>query len=375
MIFIDGSYGEGGGQVLRTSLTLAMLTGHTVQVENIRAGRRRPGLAAQHLTAVRAAAAICGATVNGDEMGSLWLRFQPGGPSRPGDYTFDVAQVRGAGSAGAVSLVFQTVFLPLALAPGPSRLILRGGTHVPWSPPFDYLADVYLPALARLGLQADLELKQWGFYPAGGGELVAQIAGETSGVRALSLTERGPVRRVWGTAVVANLPSHIPQRMANRARNLLAEAGLKAELKTKRARARGPGAGIVVLTEHKEGARAGFTAYGRRGLPAERVAEAVCLDLLAYCGSNAPVDMHLADQLILPLAMAGGASLFTTCCVTKHLRTNMWVVEQFAQARFGLTDRTVAVFPRGEKEGPGRYRTNGDLAVTSQTAGDGDERQ
>jgi RNA 3'-terminal phosphate cyclase (ATP) len=143
--------------------------------------------------------------------------------------------------------------------------------------------------------------------------------------------------------------------MANRARNLLAEAGLRAELKAQRVRSRGPGAGIVVLTEHKEGARAGFTAYGRKGLPAERVAEAVCSDLLACCDSNAPVDMHLADQLILPLAMADGASQFTTCRVTKHLRTNMWVVEQFAQARFGLTDKTVAVFPRGRKEGLGRY--------------------
>jgi RNA 3'-terminal phosphate cyclase (ATP) len=346
MIVIDGSFGEGGGQVLRTSLTLAMLTGQAVHIKNIRAGRRKPGLAAQHLTAVRAAAAICDATVNGDEMGSEWLRFEPGTSPHPGDYTFDVAQVRGAGSAGAVSLVFQTVFLPLALASRPSRLTLYGGTHVPWSPPFDFLTEVFLPTLDRLGLPAALELKQWGFYPVGGGELMAQINGGASSVHPLSLTERGPVRRVWGTAVVSNLPSHIPQRMANRARNLLAEAGLKGELNARCVHASGPGAGIFVLMEHDNGVRAGFAAYGRKGLPAERVAEAVCQDLLRYHYSTAPVDMHLADQLILPLAMADGASQFSTCRVTEHLRTNMWVVESFSQARFELKDKTVTIFPR-----------------------------
>jgi RNA 3'-terminal phosphate cyclase (ATP) len=362
MIVIDGSYGEGGGQVLRTSLTLAMLTEQTVQIERIRAGRPKPGLAAQHLTAVRAAATICGATVSGDEMGSQRLHFQPGGSPRAGDYTFDVVQVRRAGSAGAVSLVLQTVFLPLALASGRSRMTLRGGTHVPWSPPFPYLAEVYLPTLAGLGLDATLELKQWGFYPAGGGELAVQIEGRASGVRPLSLTERGALRRVWGTAAVSNLPSHIPQRMANRARNFLAEAGFKADLEARRVRANGPGAGIFVFLEHDNGVRAGFTAYGRKGLPAERVAEAACGDLLRYRHSSAPVDMHLADQLILPLAVADGVSQFTTCRVTEHLRTNMWVVERFAQARFEVTGNTITIVPQSRG---GRQRTETDRSMTS----------
>lgn len=347
MIVIDGSYGEGGGQVLRTSLTLAMLGGKAVQIERIRAGRRKPGLAAQHLTAVRAAAAICDATVSGDEMGSQWLRFEPGAGPRPGEYIFDVAKVGGGGSAGAVSLVFQTVFLPLALAPGPTCLILRGGTHVAWSPPFHYLAEVYLPTLASLGVEATPELRRWGFYPVGGGEMVFQINGGAPDVRALTLTDRGQVERVWGTAVVSNLPSHIPQRMANRARNVLAEAGLKAELNAERVRGDGPGAGIFILTEHANGVRAGFTAYGRKGLPSEHVAEAACSDLLRYCRSDAPIDMHLADQLILPLAIGDGVSRFATCRVTEHLRTNIWVVEQFARADFELTDGTVTVLPRG----------------------------
>lgn len=355
MITIDGSYGEGGGQVLRTSLTLAVLTGQAVQIERIRAGRRKPGLAAQHLTAVRAAAAICDATVSGDEMGSGRLAFRPGGPPRAGDFTFDVAQVRGAGSAGAVSLVLQTVLLPLALAAGtgPTRLTLRGGTHVPWSPSFPYLGEVYLPTLARLGVRATLELKGWGFYPAGGGEVVVQVEGETPGVRPLSLTERGALARVWGTAAVSNLPAHIPQRMANRARNFLAEAGLKADPQAQRVRSNGPGAGIFLLVEYEGGVRAGFTAHGRKGLPAERVAEAACQDLLKYDHSGAPVDMHLADQLIVPLVVADGPSRFTTCRVTEHLRTNMWVVEQFAQTRFEVAGGTVTILPQ-----------RGDVSVT-----------
>jgi RNA 3'-terminal phosphate cyclase (ATP) len=345
MIVIDGSFGEGGGQVLRTSLTLAMLTGRAVQIERIRAGRSKPGLSAQHLTAVRAAAAICDATITGDEMGSQWLEFRPGGPPRAGDYTFDVAQVRRGGSAGAVSLVLQTVLLPLAVASGPSRVVLRGGTHVPWSPPFFYLSEVYLPTLARLGLQVTLELRRWGFYPAGGGEVVAQMEGGAEGVRPVSLTERGPLRRVWGVAVVSNLPAHIPQRMANRARNLLAEEGLVADLQAQRVRANGPGAGIFLFIEHEHGVRAGFTAYGRKGLPAERVAEAAFRDLLKHRGGGAPVDMYLADQLIMPLAVAEGVSHFTACRVTEHLRTNAWVVEQFSQARFELRGQTITVIP------------------------------
>lgn len=349
MIVIDGSYGEGGGQVLRTSLTLAILSGEAVQIDHIRAGRPRPGLAAQHLTSVRVAAAICDAAVSGDKLGSTRLRFQPGRPPTSGEYTFDVAQEREGGSAGAVSLVFQTVLLPLALAPGPTRLVLRGGTHVAWSPPFHYLSEVYLPTLERLGLGATVELKQWGFYPAGGGEMVAQIRGGATAVRPLDLRDRGPVRRIWGIAVASNLPSHIPQRMANRARNVLAEAGLKGELDAQRVRTSGPGAGIVILMEDEQGARAGFTAYGRKGLPAERVAEAACQDLFKHTQGDAPVDMHLADQLVLPLAWANGVSRFTTCRLTEHLRTNMWVVEQFARARFELADKTLTVFPLAER--------------------------
>ena len=346
MIDIDGSYGEGGGQVLRTSLTLSVLTGRAVKIENIRARRPKSGLAAQHLTAVRAAAAISGATVSGDQMGSRKLIFEPGGPPRAGAYSFDVAQVRGAGSAGAVSLVLQTIFLPLALAEGDSQVTLRGGTHVAWSPSVPYLTEVYVPACAKLGLHATLELTRWGFYPAGGGEIVAQIRGGATDIYPLSLMERGALARVWGVAVVSNLPAHIPQRMANRARNVLAQVGLKVDIQAQRVRSNGPGAGIFILTESENGSRAGFTAYGRKGLPAERVAEAACQDLIAHHRNRAPVDRHLADQLILPLTWASGPSRFATCRVTEHLRTNVWIVERFGQAQFEITGNMIAIAPK-----------------------------
>ena len=328
MVVIDGSYGEGGGQVLRSALALAALTGQPTRIEHIRAGRRKPGLQPQHLTGVRAAAAVCGARLEGDELGSQTLTFVPGGPPRPGEYTFDVAEATRSGSAGSVGLVLQTVLLPLALAEGESHLTLRGGTHVPWAPSVSYLEHVFLPLLARMGVRVQVELVRWGFYPAGGGEIRVRIAGRKEPLRPIVMTERGELQRVWGTAAVMNLPAHIPQRMAARARNVLAEAGLQAQVEPLRLRGVGPGAGIFLFAEYAH-ATAGFTAYGRKGLPAERVAEAACKDLLAHHRSGAPADPHLADQLVLPMALATGESQIATSRVSQHLLTNVWVVQQF----------------------------------------------
>ncbi|MCS7177968.1 MAG: RNA 3'-terminal phosphate cyclase [Anaerolineae bacterium] len=327
-VSIDGSVGEGGGQVLRTSLTLSVLTGQPVEIVRIRAGRPNPGLQPQHLTAVQAAAAICQARVEGAELGSQTLRFAPQSPPVPGAYTFDVAEVAGRGSAGAVGLVFQTLFLPLALAPGESHLTLRGGTHVPWAPSVDYLREVFLPMAARMGLDAEIDLVSWGFYPAGGGEIRVRIRGRSGALRPITLTDRGAVQRVWGRGVVSNLPAHIPQRMVDRARNRLARAGLKADLQPLVVRGAGPGAGIFLFVQY-EHARAGFTAYGRKGLPADQVADAACQDLLAHHETGAPVDPHLADQLLLPMALAEGPSRLVTSAITSHLLTNLVVLRAF----------------------------------------------
>lgn len=332
MLVLDGSHGEGGGQILRTGLTLAILTERPVRIERIRAGRKKPGLRPQHLTAVRAAAAVCNARLEGDALGSQTLTFLPGGPARPGEYIFDVAEAAQGGSAGSVGLVLQTVLLPLALADGESYLVLRGGTHVPWAPPVSYLERVFLPTLARMGLHAEVELARWGFYPAGGGEAHVQIAGRSGRLAPVSLVERGELERIWGMAVVTNLPAHISQRMAARARNVLAEVKLQAEVEPRRLRGSGPGAGIFLFAEYAHTSAhtiAGFTAYGRKGLPAERVAEAACDELLAHHRAGEAADPHLIDQLVLPMALAAGESQVAASQVTRHLLTNVWVVRQF----------------------------------------------
>jgi RNA 3'-terminal phosphate cyclase (ATP) len=370
MLTIDGSYGEGGGQVLRTALALSSISGQPIRVEHIRAGRKKPGLRPQHLTAVRAAAAVCGARLEGDALGSQKLVFVPGGPVLPGDYIFDVSKVAQGGSAGSVGLVLQTVLLPLALADGDSHLTLRGGTHVPWAPPVSYLEHVFLPLVARMGVRAQVELVRWGFYPAGGGEVQVRILGQQAPPRPVRLADREELQRVWGTAVVMNLPAHIPQRMAARARNLLAEAGIRAQVEPRRLRGAGPGAGIFLFAEYAvaggERVVAGFTSYGRKGLPAEHVAEAVCEELLAHHRSGAPADPYLVDQLVLPMVLVETAqgrhpdqprppeSLVSTSRVSQHLLTNVWVVRQFlareVRVEGGLGEPGTVVVKGGERD-------------------------
>ena len=196
MLVIDGAYGEGGGQILRTSVALAAILGQPIRIENIRAGRKNPGLAAQHLTALRAAAMVCDATLTGDELGSTRLIFEPRSQPVPGLYEFDVSEAREGGSAGAATLVLQTILLPLALAQGSSTVTVRGGTHVAWSPPFHYLRDVYLPMVAYLGIEASVELLAWGWYPAGEGEIALEISGsstlDTSSFNNSQWQTRGP---------------------------------------------------------------------------------------------------------------------------------------------------------------------------------------
>ena len=174
---LDGSHGEGGGQILRTALALSAMTGRAIRVEKIRAERKNPGLAAQHLTAVRALGTICGAEVGGDRIGSQELTFSPKSAPQSGDYLFDVSEAREGGSAGSATLLLQALVIPLASAEGDSTLTLRGGTHVAWSPPFDYVEDVFLPALSRMGWRVEAELMRWGWFPAGGGEMRVRIHG------------------------------------------------------------------------------------------------------------------------------------------------------------------------------------------------------
>ena len=330
LMVIDGRMGEGGGQVLRTSLSLSALTGRPFRLTHVRANRQKPGLRPQHLTAVRAVARLCGAALTGDGVNSQALEFRPAMPPQPGVYHFDVTDAAQGGSAGAIMLVFQAVLWPLLFAGGPSRLTLRGGTHVPMSPPWHYVAHVARPAFARIGATFNTELRAWGWYPAGGGEVAAEI--QPMARLEAPAFDYVPPERIEGRAAVTNLPADIPQRMAGRAMNLLAAAGLSSRIEPRREKGTGPGAGIFLWLP-----QGGFGSIGRPGLPSEKVAEAAVAETLAFIDNKSMVDRHLADQLLLPLALAHGRARYTTDHLTLHTTTSADLLRMWLDVQIDIT--------------------------------------
>ncbi len=322
MIVIDGSLGEGGGQVLRSALSLSLLTGQAFTMANIRVARPRPGLCAQHLSAVQAAAQISRAVVEGDRKGSMQISFSPG-PIVPGDYHFDI------GTAGSTSLVFQTLLLPLALASGASHLSITGGTHVPWSPCFHYLDWHWGRLLSRMGVRFDLTLARAGFYPKGGGEIQARIPGNAP-IQGIDLAERGKLLRVRGLSGVANLPLDIAERQRTqslrRLQHLVAKADVDVAIESFAAYSKGT---VLLLLAEFEHSQACFFALGARGKPAERVADEAVDGLARFLKTDGAVDGWLADQILLPMAMATTPSVLSTCEVTQHLLTNAEVIHHF----------------------------------------------
>jgi len=338
LVLLDGSHGEGGGQIVRTALSLSALTGRPLRVEKVRLARSKPGLRPQHLAALRAMARICDARLTGDQVGSRCFTFEPGALPKAGDYFFDIPQMAGAASAGSVTLLFQALFPPLALARGASTLRLGGGTHVRWSPPFHYLAEVYLPLVEQMGFRVRLEMEQWGWYPRGGGQMVAQIEGlgsETGALSPLRLIERGRLEKVWGISAASNLPDHIPQRQRERAQRRLRARHLKADIDLAKAPSPGPGTFLFLVAQYQHLA-AGFSGYGRIRYPAEKVADDAVRAFEEHLSSKAALDPHLADQVLLPLALVPGASTYTTSRITRHLLTNCWVIGQFIEREMAI---------------------------------------
>lgn len=331
MIEIDGSHGEGGGQILRTALSLSCFSGKPFRMVNIRRGRKKPGLAPQHLVSVRAAREISGADVSGDRQGSVELVFSPG-EVKPGKVSLDV------GTAGSTLLVLQSIVLPLLFARGKSSVTVRGGTHVPGSPSFHYAASVLLPALGKLGAELSLSIGSYGFYPRGGGEIRSEIF-PSAGVRPLFLTERGKVLAVRGWSAAANLPVSIAHRQRDAAlaliRGRLRGADLPVDIEVLSVQTPGQGTFLFLLVE-TEGGVAGFSSLGERGKRAEAVGEEAAEALLSYCETGAALDPHLPDQLAPYLAMCRKSSAFTTSRVTEHLMTNLWTIGLFREGRFSV---------------------------------------
>lgn len=328
MIIIDGSEGEGGGQVLRTALSLSLVTGKPFRIERIRANRSRPGLMRQHVTSVEAACAIGGAECEELAVGASELTFAPGKVA-PGEHRFAV------GTAGSTSLVLQTILPPLMLAKAPSSLVLEGGTHNIHAPPFDFLDRIFLPVLNRMGPRISARLVRHGFYPAGGGRIEVEIEPCATLAR-LDLLERGPLRSVLARAIVAALPGEIAVRELEAVEKILGwpEESRRIEQLPERV---GPG-NILMLEAVFEQATELVSGFGQLGVPAQIVGEKAAKRMAGYLASNAVAGPYLQDQLLLPLALAGGGS-FTTVKPSQHSRTGAEVIARFLDVRITFEEK------------------------------------
>lgn len=331
MILIDGSFGEGGGQVLRTCLSLSVILGKPFKIYNIRKSRPKPGLQPQHLACVKACAEISEAEVSGAELNSTEIVFIPKRKPENRTFLFDIK------TAGSTSLLFQTLLYPLALSKG-GKLILKGGTHVPFSPSFHYIKYVFLPFIEVLGLKADIKLEKAGFYPKGGGEIRANIFPWNNFILPGMGKEFLPEAIFIHSIVSEDLPSHILERQANSAKGKILEVNLKPSNEIlERVKSDSPGTMLFIYSIDKDNVkRAGFSELGKKGYPAEKVGENSASKFLNFLKTRAQIEEHLADQILIPLSFVIIKSIekeisFTTSRVTKHLLTQAWLIPQFLE--------------------------------------------
>jgi len=325
LLTIDGARGEGGGQILRTALTLSLVTGRPFRIERIRAGRAKPGLLRQHLTAVQAAARVGQARVDGADIGSQMLVFEPGTVTG-GEFHFAV------GSAGSATLVLQTVLVPLMLAPAPSSLTLEGGTHNPFAPPFDFLASTFLPVVNRMGPRVEATLERHGFSPAGGGRFTVAVTPAAS-LTPVDLLDRPGAVAVSARALVADVPAGVARREIAAIRRRLNPAEEACRIEELDG-GDGPG-NVVLITLASDGLCEIVSGFGERGVSAENVANRAIDEARAYIAAGVPVGRHLADQLLVPLAVAGGGA-FRTLAPTAHTHTNAEVIGRFLPVRIRI---------------------------------------
>jgi RNA 3'-terminal phosphate cyclase (ATP) len=335
-VVVDGSFGEGGGQILRMAVSAAALLGRPLRVVNIRAKRNPPGLRPQHLVAVKGVADLTGGRVEGLRIGSTAIEFYPG-PVRSGRFVID------AGTAGSTTLMLQSLLPVASFANGDVELELRGGTNNPMAPPVEYVTEVLLPVLRRMGVRAEVELVRRGFYPRGGGVVRARVR-PVERLSPIEVVEGRPVRvRVF--AYSCKLPSHIVERMVRTASSMLRSRGFKDVVEETEVLQRDdpkcspdPGTGILVLVELDNGLRMGFDALGEKGVPAEKVAERAVGEALRQLSTGAPVDSHLSDQLVIWAALADGRSRYRATELTSHAETAAYIAEKVIGASFEIED-------------------------------------
>ncbi len=343
LIEIDGSFGEAGGQILRTSLSLSCLLRKPLRIFNIRKGRKKPGLMPQHLTAVRVMQLISSAEVKGDEIGSTELYFEPQ-DIKPGEIFYDI------GTAGSTMLVLQTVLPCLAFSRGKSNVILKGGTHVPMSPSYHYIERIFCRFLKRIGITLNLSIEQYGFYPEGGGHIRAEIE-PAKEIRPLTILEPGRLMKIEGISAVANLSLSIAERQREAFLKSISHLSVPAEIKCHSLRSPGQGTFIFIETIH-EGSVAGFSSLGEKGKRAEMVGEEAAEKLLRHLKTSKALDPNMADQIVLYLSLTDQVSEFSTSEITGHLITNLWVLKKFLDIEYsvdGKEGESGAVKLRGKK--------------------------
>ncbi|KLU07896.1 RNA 3'-terminal phosphate cyclase [Rhodopirellula islandica] len=337
MIEINGSEGEGGGQIVRSSLALAAVTGQPIRLTNIRGGRKKPGLLRQHLAGVRAIKQVCSGDVSGDQLGSNELTLVPGELSG-GDHCFEV------GSAGSAILVAQTILPVLLHADAPSTIEIGGGTHAAWAPPFDFFRRCYLPLLARMNANVEVDLESHGFYPAGGGRMVMKVT-PSSGMNGLTLTDRIGKLKPKVTALVSRIPASVGERECD----LIARKtgwDKKAFQVLDVPRAGGPG-NVVMIELGFDNVCELIIGFGKIGVKAEQIARATLREARAHLASEVPVGAYLADQLLLPMGLAarhGHRSEFRTGPLSQHSQTHIEVLQRFLDVKIqSVTDENGSV--------------------------------
>jgi RNA 3'-phosphate cyclase len=334
MIEIDGSYGEGGGQILRTSISLSALALKPVRVTNIRANRPQPGLKKQHLGGIELTAKLVNARIEGLKIGSTEVVFQPR-TRQGGEFTLDV------GTAGSVSLLLQAALLPAVLAPDPVIFKLRGGTDVNWSPPIDYLQEVFGRVLAKLGPSIEIQQIRRGHYPRGGGEVICRVT-PVQHLKSIESISFGELKQISGISHCVRLPEHIAQRQATSANEVLSERlGIEAIIQTESYSKDndphlGPGSGIVIWAISESGNVLGADRLGKKGERAEAVGAGAALHLVDEISTGKAMDSHLCDMLVPYLAIANGVSEIGVTEITSHLITNIWTIERMLGTRIEL---------------------------------------